>query len=228
MAAAALSCLGGQIQTRLVLNEYEKIKAKKLGIKDFKRKYQIDDMIKGDVMFSATAITDGEIVDGIKVSKEHFTASSITLHKSKKFYKKLKISIKNECISYRKKMVQKNFDNEKIEFIKDNFNLDEITSKLLAIRNIQKEEINNFINPSIKNYLPNPEVLKDMNKSVERTFKSIIAKNKIGIFGDYDVDGATSTAILGKYLQEIKISYEIYIPDRKKEGYGPNLKGSKI
>ena len=124
-----------------------------------------------------------------------------------------------------KKWVQKNFDNEKIEFIKDNFNLDEITSKLLAIRNIQKEEINNFINPSIKNYLPNPEVLKDMNKSVERTFKSIIAKNKIGIFGDYDVDGATSTAILGKYLQEIKISYEIYIPDRKKEGYGPNLKG---
>ena len=51
--------------------------------------------------------------------------------------------------------------------------------KLIAIRNIQKEEINNFINPSIKNYLPNPEVLKDMNKSVERTFKSIIAKNKI-------------------------------------------------
>ena len=47
-------------------------------------------MIKGDVMFSATAITDGEIVDGIKVSKEHFTASSITLHKSKKFYKKIK------------------------------------------------------------------------------------------------------------------------------------------
>ena len=90
LAAAALSCLGGQIQTRLVLNEYEKIKAKKLGIKDFKRKYQIDDMIKGDVMFSATAITDGEIVDGIKVSKEHFTASSITLHKSKKFYKKIK------------------------------------------------------------------------------------------------------------------------------------------
>ena len=67
-----------------------------------------------------------------------------------------------------------------------------------------------------------------MNKSVERTFKSIIAKNKIGIFGDYDVDGATSTAILGKYLQEIKISYEIYIPDRKKEGYGPNLKDPKF
>ena len=54
----------------------------------------------------------------------------------------------------------KNFDNEKIEFIKDNFNLDEITSKLLAIRNIQKEEINNFINPSIKNYLPNPRGFK--------------------------------------------------------------------
>jgi single-stranded-DNA-specific exonuclease len=49
-------------------------------------------------------------------------------------------------------------------------------------------------------------------------------KKKIGIFGDYDVDGATSTALLGKYLTELKIPYEIYIPDRKKEGYGPTIK----
>ena len=61
-----------------------------------------------------------------------------------------------------------------------------------------------------------------MDKAVERTEKSIISKEKIGIFGDYDVDGATSTAILGKYFELLNIPFEIYIPDRKKEGFGPN------
>ena len=60
LAAAALSCYGGQIQTRLVLNEDESARAKKMGITDLKRKYNIEDMIKGDVMFCATAITDGD------------------------------------------------------------------------------------------------------------------------------------------------------------------------
>ena len=56
MVAAALSCYGGQIQGRLVLNDEEKIRAKKLGIKDFNKKYNIEDMVKGDVIFCATAI----------------------------------------------------------------------------------------------------------------------------------------------------------------------------
>ena len=52
-----------------------------------------------------------------------------------------------------------------------------------------------------------------------------LKKEKIGIFGDYDVDGASSTALLGKYLDELKLQYEIYIPDRKLEGYGPSISG---
>ena len=67
-----------------------------------------------------------------------------------------------------------------------------------------------------------------MDKSTKRSAKSIIQKEKIGIFGDYDVDGATSTALLGKYFSELNLSYEIYIPDRKKEGYGPSVKVLKI
>ena len=65
LAAAALSCMGGQIQTRLVLDSEQKNRALKIGIKDFK-KYYVEDMIKGDVMFCASAITDGDIVDGVK------------------------------------------------------------------------------------------------------------------------------------------------------------------
>lgn len=123
-----------------------------------------------------------------------------------------------------KNWILKKFDQEQIRYLKDNFSLDEITSKLLSIRNIKKEDIKSFLNPSIKNFLPNPNNLVDMEKATKRSIKSIINKEKIGIFGDYDVDGATSTALLGKYFRELKLLYEIYIPDRKTEGYGPSIK----
>jgi single-stranded-DNA-specific exonuclease len=118
----------------------------------------------------------------------------------------------------------KKYNQDEISFLKDNFSLDEITSKLLSIRKIKREDINSFLNPSIRNFLPNPNILRDMEKATLRTIKSLNIKEKIGIFGDYDVDGATSTALLGKYFTELKIPYEIYIPDRKKEGYGPTIK----
>ena len=84
LAAAALSCYGGQIQTRLMLNEDESVRAKKMGIIDLKKKYNIEDMIKGDVMFCATAITDGDLVNGIKDHKDMFEASTLALHKDGK------------------------------------------------------------------------------------------------------------------------------------------------
>jgi len=126
-----------------------------------------------------------------------------------------------------KNWILKRFDQEKIVYLKDNFFLDEITAKLLVLRNIKKEDINSFLNPSIKNFLPNPNNLLDMKKSSLRTLEAIKNKEKIGVFGDYDVDGATSTALLGRYFNEIKLSYELYIPDRKTEGYGPSIKGFK-
>ena len=124
-----------------------------------------------------------------------------------------------------KNWILKKFNNEDIDFYKNNFFLDEITSKLLSIRNIEKKTISNFLNPSIKNSLPNPNLLKDMDKATKRTVEAIINNEKIAIFGDYDVDGATSTALLGNYLKSINHIYEIYIPDRKLEGYGPNISG---
>ena len=126
-----------------------------------------------------------------------------------------------------KNWVFKKYSNEDILFFKENFSIDEITAKLLAIRNIKKEDISSFLNPSIKNFLPNPNNLIDMEKSSLRTIRSIKNNDKIGIFGDYDVDGATSTALLGKYFSELNLSFEIYIPDRKAEGYGPSIKGFK-
>ena len=83
LAAAALSCYGGQIQGRLVLDEEEKIRAKKLGIKDFKKKYNIDDMIKGDVIFCATGVTSGDLAEGVKDLGNEYEVTSFVLHKSK-------------------------------------------------------------------------------------------------------------------------------------------------
>ena len=126
-----------------------------------------------------------------------------------------------------KNWIFKKYNQEDLNFLKESFSLDEITSKLLSIRKIKKEDINSFLNPSIKNFLPNPNNLIDMEKTTLRTIKAILNKEKIGIFGDYDVDGATSTALLGNYFSELNLKYEIYIPDRKKEGYGPSIESFK-
>ena len=124
-----------------------------------------------------------------------------------------------------KNWISKNYNQETVKFLKDNFNLTEIVSKLIAIRKIKLEEVKLFLNPKIKNLLPNPFILKGMEKAVNRTVEAIKNNQKIGIFGDYDVDGATSTAVLGNYFNDTKQKIEIYIPDRKTEGYGPSIQG---
>ena len=124
-----------------------------------------------------------------------------------------------------KSWIPKKFNSEEIDFFKTNYFLDEIVAKLLSIRKIKKKNVSFFLKPLIKNILPNPYILKDMDIAIERTEKAIVSKEKIGIFGDYDVDGATSTAVLGKFFELLKIPFEIYIPDRKNEGFGPNKKG---
>ena len=89
VVAAALSCYGGQIQGRLVLNDEEKIRAKKLGIKDFNKKYNIEDMVKGDVIFCATGVTSGDLAKGVIDLGNEFEVNTFVLHKSKKTIKSL-------------------------------------------------------------------------------------------------------------------------------------------
>jgi len=82
LAAAALSCMGGQIQTRLILDDEQALRATKLGVKDHKKKYNIDEIINGDVMFCATAVTDGDLMEGILNLGASFKASTFALHKN--------------------------------------------------------------------------------------------------------------------------------------------------
>ena len=119
----------------------------------------------------------------------------------------------------------KQYEENYAKKIYETFHFNEMLSKIISIRKIELDQIENFINPTIKKNLPNPNSIKDMDIATNATISHIQNKNIIGIFGDYDVDGATSTAILAKYFKHINQPFELLIPDRIKDGYGPTEKG---
>lgn len=98
----------------------------------------------------------------------------------------------------------------------------EIVSRLLAIKKIKFEDIDNFLNPKIKNLLKSPYHLLDMTKAVESIYDAIITHKNICIFGDYDVDGATATALMVRFFEKIGVKVATYVPDRIEDGYGLN------
>jgi len=119
----------------------------------------------------------------------------------------------------------KKYDENYVKKISETFNFDEILCKFLSIRKIKIDRIKNFLNPTIKNNLPNPTSIKDMDIATNSATTHIQEKNIVGIFADYDVDGATSAALLAKYFKKINRPYKLFIPDRIKHGYGPNIVG---
>ena len=89
ITAAALSCFGGQIQGRLILDKNEKQRASKLGVTDTEKKYNIDDMVKGDVIFCATGVTDGDLAKGVKDLGDKFEVNTFALHKTERIIKQV-------------------------------------------------------------------------------------------------------------------------------------------
>ena len=100
----------------------------------------------------------------------------------------------------------------------------EIVGRVLAARGVGLEDADVFLRPTLKHLLPDPSRLKDMDTAAERLARAIIDGHAIGIFGDYDVDGATSSALLTRFFAAAGGRSATYIPDRLKEGYGPNTK----
>jgi single-stranded-DNA-specific exonuclease len=98
-------------------------------------------------------------------------------------------------------------------------------ARLLVMRGHDLDSASLFLKPSLKHHLPEPLILKDMDKAVTRLQQAIQSKEKIVIWGDYDVDGATSSALLSRFFKSIQVPTAVYIPDRIKEGYGPNALG---
>ena len=91
LAASAIKCLGGQFQARLKIQDDDEIKrATNLGIKDFDKKYYLNDLVKGDVIFCSSGVTDGELVSGVKIKDKEYETETFALHYSQKFFKKVK------------------------------------------------------------------------------------------------------------------------------------------
>ena len=126
-----------------------------------------------------------------------------------------------------KSWVQPSYDDNSIKKIRDSFNVSELLASILSLKGLDAVELKNFLDPKIRNLMPNPNLFSDMSKAVDRVVLAIKKEEKICIFGDYDVDGATSTALLISFFNHIKANVSSYIPDRIKEGYGPNSMAMK-
>jgi single-stranded-DNA-specific exonuclease len=94
--------------------------------------------------------------------------------------------------------------------------------RLLAAREVDLEGVPDFLEPTLRRFLPDPSHLKDMDAAVARLVRAVRQGEKIVVFGDYDVDGATSSALLLRFFRAIGGNIGVYIPDRRREGYGPN------
>lgn len=101
--------------------------------------------------------------------------------------------------------------------------LPEILGRVLAGRGVAPDDVDDFIKPSLRRLLPDPARFHDMEAAATRLAEAIAQGERIAVFGDYDVDGATSSALLKRFFSAIGQPLRVYIPDRQKEGYGPNI-----
>jgi single-stranded-DNA-specific exonuclease len=99
----------------------------------------------------------------------------------------------------------------------------DIMARVLAGRGVGLEEVETYLDPTLRDSMPDPFTLQDMKPAIARLVHAVRAQETIAIFGDYDVDGATSAALLAGFLQECGCETLVHIPDRIAEGYGPNI-----
>tara|TARA_R100001039_G_scaffold38272_1_gene39188 strand:+ start:397 stop:2187 length:1791 start_codon:yes stop_codon:yes gene_type:complete len=106
--------------------------------------------------------------------------------------------------------------------IAQRFGVPEIVGRVMAARGIDLDDAESFLSPTLRDLMPDPSSLQDMDKAAARIADAVEAGEGIAVFGDYDVDGATSTALLKRFFRSIGVDVPVHIPDRMKEGYGPN------
>ena len=117
----------------------------------------------------------------------------------------------------------KPINNELKNQVKKNLDIEKITASILANRGIEGPDLAVFLDHTLKNNMPDPALINDMEKAIKRISHAVLNKEPIGIIGDYDVDGLVSASILFKYLQPY-CPVTVKIPDRFNDGYGPNLR----
>ena len=98
----------------------------------------------------------------------------------------------------------------------------DIVARVLAGRGVAADDVPHFLEPALKRLMPDPSVLTAMDAAAARIADAVVAGESMAVFGDYDVDGATSAALFTRYMRAVGADPQIYIPDRIFEGYGPN------
>lgn len=114
------------------------------------------------------------------------------------------------------------FDARVAAAISQTYGISELMGRLICQREVGFDAVPGFLDPTLKSSLPDPSRLKDMDRAAARIADALMQGQKIAVFGDYDVDGACSSALLKKYFRSLGADARIYIPDRIAEGYGPN------
>lgn len=110
-----------------------------------------------------------------------------------------------------------------VERVARAYDLPEVVARMLLQRGVEPDDIPGFLNPTLREHFPDPFAMADMGGLAEFVAEAIQDGRKIAIFGDFDVDGATSSALLYRFLKHCGVEAPIYIPDRLTEGYGPNV-----
>jgi single-stranded-DNA-specific exonuclease len=102
------------------------------------------------------------------------------------------------------------------------FQPDDLVDQLLMARGVARDDLDRHRAPTLRGFMPDPSVFRDMDKAAARITDAVERQEKVTVFGDYDVDGATSAALLIRLLRDLGLAAEAYIPDRLMEGYGPS------
>lgn len=97
-----------------------------------------------------------------------------------------------------------------------------IVRQILLARGVPPEDVQRHLSPTLRDFLPDPSEFNDMDAAADRIAQAVLSNERITIYGDYDVDGATSSALLIRLLRDLGVEAGYYIPDRLLEGYGPS------
>jgi single-stranded-DNA-specific exonuclease len=144
------------------------------------------------------------------------TDSSVTLHDAPAALLQVVASLSGQ------RWVARRYDARIAEALQQRFDLPALLAESMAARGVGLEAAADYLQPTLRALLPNPSALQGMDAAAARLASAIQRQESLTVFGDYDVDGGTSSALLLRFLRHCGVAAQLYIPDRRQEGYGPN------
>jgi single-stranded-DNA-specific exonuclease len=127
-----------------------------------------------------------------------------------------------------RRWVAREYDERAALALSQRHTLPDLIARSLSARGVTLESAPSFLDPKLRDLLPDPSRFKDMDKAAARMAEAIMRNEKIAVFGDYDVDGATSAALLIRFARACGVDVRLYVPDRRREGYGPNVAAMQV